>query len=173
MKRTHIVLDTSYLLELYRVSGFSKQDDHETIKSRMMAANLNGAIFFIAQGVVFEVANHIADVRNAPERTRLANQWRDEVWRSIRSEDDRLFTIHPGSDLDGLGKHLTTWADILARGNAQKKDKGDIGLTDWGSVVVAHSLKDSKGRPIVHIWTKDRRLKLHEPDPEEDQFLGS
>ena len=172
MTAEFIVLDTSYLLELLKVPDFWNQDDHNEIHSRILSATQTGVTLLVAPGVVFEVADHIADVRNERDRKEHAEKWRDLVTAGLESSPSHLFTVFQSLENNGLDNYVTEWCKIIVNARPQGKDKGDIGLTDWGTVVVAKLQKKRISSAQVRIWTKDRRLKRHEPDPEPNPFLG-
>jgi hypothetical protein len=172
MTAEFVVLDTSYLLELLKVPGFWNQDDHNEIHSRILRATQTGVTLLVAPGVVFEVADHIADVRHERDRKELAEKWKGLVTAGLESSSSHLFTVFQSFENDGLDNYVTEWCEIVANSRSQDKDKGDIGLTDWGTVVVAKLQKKRISTAQVQIWTKDRRLKRHEPDHEPNPFLG-
>ena len=172
MTITFVVLDTSYLLELLKVPTFWDEDDHREILERIDNATQTGVTLLVAPGVVFEVADHIADVRHEAERKRLASKWRDLVVAGLEGSSSLLFAVFQSDESNGLNSFVAEWCDVITNARPQAKDKGDIGLTDWGTVVVAQLLKKRNTKAKIHIWTKDRRLKRHEPDREDDPYCG-
>jgi len=64
---------------------------------------------------------------------------------------------------------LKTLLRVFSGEFAQQK----IGLTDASIIAEARRLKSKYGKEArVHIWTKDVRLKAHEPNSESDAFVG-
>jgi hypothetical protein len=173
MTITFVVLDTSYLLELLKVPSFWDEDDHREIHKRIESATQTaGVTLLVAPGVVFEVADHIADVRHGAERKRIASQWRDLVVAGLEGSSSLLFAVFQSDESNGLNSFVAEWCDVITNARPQAKDKGDIGLTDWGTIVVAQILKKRHSKAKIHVWTKDRRLKRHEPDKEDDPYCG-
>ena len=172
MTSTFLVLDTSYILELLKVPTFWDEADHAEIFARIESAAQASVPLIVAPGVVFEVADHIADVRHEVDRKRLASKWKELVIAGLESSSSLLFVVYQGDESNGLNGFVSEWCDVITSARPQAKDKGDIGLTDWGTVVVAKLLKKQYSRAKIHIWTKDKRLKRHEPDKEDDSYCG-
>ena len=80
------ILDTSWLLELYRVPGYF--DDSRTIHVRTETARLidAGRELFVTVPVLFEVASHITHVRDGNRRHSLAQMLRDQIASSVARE---------------------------------------------------------------------------------------
>ena len=85
------ILDTSWLLELYRVPGYF--DESRTTHVRTETARLIDAEseLFVTVPVLFEVASHITHVRNGGRRRPLGKKLRDDIASSI--EHDIPWTI--------------------------------------------------------------------------------
>ena len=86
------ILDTSWLLELYRVPGYFKES--RTLPVRTETTELIGAKceLFVTVPVLFEVASHITHVRDGSRRRTLGERLRDDVTSSIHRESP--WTIH-------------------------------------------------------------------------------
>jgi len=113
--------------------------------------------------VVFELANHIAQVRDWPARRGLAERLARVVRNSV--ELGTPWVVTPASediltDLTGLLSLLDRYAGELVMHG--------IGLSDAAILEQARRLKAKYNQPgdRVHIWTKDQALKAREPDPE-------
>jgi len=119
---------------------------------------------YVSTGVVYELANHIADVADGNSRHRLAAELSETVIQCI--EEQQPWSIVPAAELQGLRSHCCVFADQFAR--------QQIGLTDTTTIHEARRLKSKYNQPgqYVHIWTMHHRLKAHEPDREPDGFLG-
>lgn len=168
MSQRACVLDTSYLLELYGVPGFSDVAAKVEIRSRFAAANREGVIFFVPLPCLLELANHVADCRGGALREKLLRLLADDV-RTSRSGKGP-WTVTP-ADLDVLDQLVDSLPDELAR--TGRKQRG-FGLTDAYTAHEAARLKQRErdrgtGR-CIHIWTRDRALKAREPDPEGNPF---
>lgn len=83
--RKAFVLDTSWLLELYRVPGDSDPQRYGTVQAQAVAAALEGRLYATVP-VLFEVANHIVHVRNGHHRRQLILKLRDAIRDSLRDE---------------------------------------------------------------------------------------
>lgn len=159
---TVLVIDTSYLLELYRVPDYFDPAAHDSIKVRLDQAAKTPCRLFVPFPVIFEVANHIVDARDGDVRKRLADHFVGDVVQSF--ERTTPFSISPAINERTLHELLKVFAKELA---LQR-----VGLTDCAIVGEARRIKGKYGdHARVHIWTRDRRLKAHEPDPEPDPFL--
>lgn len=168
-----LVLDTSYLLEVYRVPSFHDPVHADVIKKRLAEVTKEGARLFVPFPVVFEVANYIADVRDGGHRHLLAAQFNKAIRNSVESGSPWIIT--PGSDSSIL-LELGNLVEMCDRYAIELAIQG-IGLSDTAIVEEAKRLKKKYKKygsgALVHIWTKDRRLKPHEPDAEPNPFLGS
>ncbi len=158
-----LVIDTSYLVELYKVPGFFSEAHHTEVKARFERAADARSRLFIPFPVIFEVANHIVDGRDDGARARLAKSFVEHVLTSF--EQETPFIITPALTEENLKTLLRIFAGEFA---AQR-----VGLTDAAIVEEGRRLKKKYGaQALVHIWTKDKRLKANEPDPERDPFVG-
>jgi len=157
-----LVIDTSYLLELYRVPHYSNDASHAAIKARFGKAIEQKSQLYVPFPAIFEVANHIVDGRDPGPRKKLAELFVGHVLQSF--EKGQPFVITPALDEASLKELLQQFANEFA---PQR-----VGLTDTSIVSEAKRLKQKYGASYnVHIWTKDRRLKAHEPDFERDPFV--
>ena len=166
-----LVIDTSYLLELYRVPDFFDADCADEIKTRFFEAISRRSRLYVPFPVVFEVANHIVDVRDGTIRRRLAERFAADVRSSVESEAPWIIIpADKGDVMLGLAEFL----DLCHR-YATEFAPQQVGLTDTSLIVEAARLKRERyahASQKVHIWTKDKRLKAHEPDTEPDPYLG-
>jgi hypothetical protein len=167
-----IVIDTSYLLELFRVPGDYDEDAHTNIKKRFEDAFDLGWHLYVPIPVVFELGNHIADVSDGGSRRRLAGQ----LARTIRasSETGAPWILFPQQDQAVL-LGITEALDVIDNYEEAYAQQG-IGLTDVHNILIAQQLKERTNRypeprPVVHIWTRDNALKAYEPDAEQNAFV--
>jgi predicted nucleic acid-binding protein len=70
----HYVVDTGYLLELFRVTGHFNEGKHKRIDDKFKQAAKEGFPVYIPVLVLFEVANHIAQVPDGSIRKALAGK---------------------------------------------------------------------------------------------------
>ena len=80
------ILDTSWLLELYRVPGYFKES--RTLPVRTETAELIGAKceLFVTVPVLFEVASHITHVRDGHRRRTLGVRLHDDITSSFNRD---------------------------------------------------------------------------------------
>ena len=95
------ILDTSWLLELYRVPGCSDKSRYPDVSKQTICIVDAGGELIVTVPVLFEVSSHITHVHDGRRRRKLSTQFRDDVRQSI----------------DGIGPWtiLTTGKDILLR----------------------------------------------------------
>ena len=153
------VLDTSYLLELYSVPGFSDPVLSKRLRKRI--ASEDTARFHVPAGCLYKLCDHIADVPDGNRRHQLARQIATDVESSVSRAVPWL--ISPSQGLDVFVRFVRTFASDPSRLK--------IGLTNSDVVEIATALKGKYGASAnyrVHIWTRNRSLKAHEPDAEPD-----
>ena len=137
----------------------------EEIKNRISAAAQSGARLYVTVPCIYELANHIADVSDGNVRRLLAEQVRDTILLSL--DEGTPWTIIPSQQLDTFKNLVVSFVDNhVIQG---------IGLSDSTLIDEARRLKRERYRGPgwrVHIWTKDKKLKAHEPDNEPRAYLG-
>ena len=156
------VLDTSYLAELYSVPGFSDASFSRDLKKRM--AREVGARFHVPVGCLYKLCDHIADIGDGNRRRELARQVAIDVNSSIARGVPWLTS--PAAGLDGIAEFVQRFAF--------NPEHLKIGLTNSEVIETANALKRKYGTGHayrVHIWTRNQRLKAHEPDPERAPLL--
>lgn len=167
MKSKHRIyfVDTSYLLELYAVPGFSDAHAVVEVRRRFKQAWKARDRLFVPLGVLLEYGNHVADIKNLAHRIR----WAEALHRLVSEVLDttrisRPFILTEAPELAEAEALVRTWAE--------KHVRAPRGLVDAATAEKAAAFKRTHalGNP-VHIWTRDRRLKGVEPDPEPDPFI--
>ena len=151
------VLDTSYLAELYSVPGFSEADFSRALRKKM--ARELGARFHVPVGCLYKLCDHIADVRDGDRRHQLARKVATDVTTSMARGQPWLMS--PATGIDGIAKFVQRFAFNPAH--------LELGLTNSEVIETAKELKGKYGADRayqVHIWTRNRSLKAHEPDRE-------
>jgi len=161
------VIDTSYLLELFNVPGFSQDSAVKEVRERYKLAIKNNSLLFAPLPCVFELANHIADVRDGNSRRKLGQKLFETIESSVN--ENIPWNITPSTGIELLPGLFKEFAETYV---AQS-----ISLTDTSIIHEAQRLKKkfkqySMLNYEVHIWTKDNALKAYEPDSERDPFLG-
>jgi hypothetical protein len=168
MSTTALVIDTSYLLELLKVPEHFDPSFSEEVKKRFSRSVAAGHRLYVPFTIVFELANHIALVRDGGARKRLANLLAATVRSCIEKATPWIIT--PASqdilyDLSELVRLCDLYAEELAIQG--------IGLSDTSIIEEARRLKRkyNQSDARVHIWTKDKKLKSHEPDTEPEPLV--
>ena len=159
-------VDTSYLLELYRVPGYFDERATGPIRSRFATAWRRDDRLFVTLGCLLEYGNHIADLRNPSDRDRWAKLLEERVAEALDPQvRQRQFVVLEAPPLAELLRLVADWRS--------RHVTAPRGLVDAATVEKASWFKRERalGRP-VHIWTLDRKLKGAEPDPEPDPFVG-
>ena len=158
------VIDTSYLLELFKVPNYSNTSSITEIKNRFENEFESKSRFYVPLPCIFELGNHIADVNSCSVRKKLA----DSFYKTIKScvEDSMPWIITPSASIEELPQLCRKFSEefVIQR----------VGLTDTAVINEANRLKEkySSFNYTVHIWAKDSSLKAHEPDTEENPFMG-
>lgn len=169
--RTIYVVDTSYLLELFKVDGNYSDDSAEEIKKRFQQAAEAGDLFIVPLPCLYELGNHIADVRDGGRRRDIAHKVLPVIKQCVK--ENRPWTIVPSTDIGSLS---ILWEQFTRTYIYYTKsdDSASIGLVDSSLIFEAQRLKIEYKKKIskVHIWTRDSALKSHEPDSETNPFVN-
>jgi hypothetical protein len=168
---TYIVVDTGYLLELFRIPKRFNEADAEEIKHRFQIAQNQGNKLYIPIPVLFELANHIAHVDNGYERLILAKKFSETVKQGINPEITYLNIIP--CEVFAVASELSNNLDVFVQKFAEEFVHQGLGFTDSAVLLEALSLKNDDKNKRVHIWTTDELLKPYEPDAELNPFIGS
>ena len=80
------ILDTSWLLELYRVPGNFEESRTPQVHEETAEVVEAGCELFVTVPVLFEVASHITHVRDGRRRRSLGERLRDDTASSIERE---------------------------------------------------------------------------------------
>lgn len=167
MRSSHRIyfVDTSYLLELYAVPGFSDVRAVEEVRKRFARAWKAKDRLFVPLGCLLEYGNHVADIKNDDHRAKWAHSLHEIVTEVLDTKrKSRPFILTEAPELSEAEALVRTWKD--------KHVRAPRGLVDAATAEKAAAFKRTHafGNP-VHIWTRDRRLKGVEPDPEPDPFI--
>ena len=163
------VIDTSYLLELFKVPGKHANDASETIKQRFELAYESSARLYVTPPTLFELANHIANIPDGNIRREQAIFLSRAIRNSVNDGIPWVFSPSTENDvLLSLGEFLELCDEF-----GDELTQQGFGLTDISVISQSVKLKAkylSMGMR-VHIWTRDKTLKAREPDVEEDAFV--
>ena len=159
-----IVLDTSFLIELFGVPVDSEPEDHDLACVCFEEIIKKNYDIYVPLGVVYELANHIVDIKNPVVRNELAEKFTGIMLSAWH--EDIPFTIIPsadGADLKMSEFDLLRLCDVYSA----HLDEG-LSLTDCTIIEAASTLKQNyKQRDkkwLSHILTKHKILKSYEPD---------
>ncbi len=166
---TYIVVDTSYLVELFEVPGHFKESFAKEIKARFKNATTQGNKLYIPIPVLFELANHIAHVIDGKKRRKLVAIFSVTVRQGIDPETV-FINIIPCAAF-AVASELSDSLEKFAQDFAEKFSRQGLGFTDSAIVLEANNLKTKHNQ--VHIWTTDKPLKPYEPDTELNAFIGN
>jgi predicted nucleic acid-binding protein len=166
MTKYHYVVDTGYLLEFFKVTGHFNEGKHKRVAEKFKQAAKEGFPVYVPVLVLFEVANHIAQVADGSYRKQLAAKLTATVKNCLEKRDPWI--ISPSKELEADNRLLETLLKFSTEYSQAK-----IGLTDAAVASEALRLAEkykSFGHKI-HIWTTDQALKAREPDTEQNPFV--
>lgn len=166
---TYIVVDTGYLLELFKVPRRFNESDAKEIKRRFEMAKAQGNKLYIPIPVLFELANHIAHVEEGHHRCELVAKFSATVQQGISPGITYLNII--SCEAFAVASELSNNLEKFVQQFAEHFIQQGLGFTDSAVVLEAQSLKTKHNR--VYIWTTDEPLKPYEPDTEPDPFIGN
>lgn len=165
LKRRIFVIDTGYLDEFYKVGKYSTEQGHQEVKKRFKEALEKSENLYVPITVIFELANHVAHLKNSEQRKNIAKTLAYHVETSVSKTTP--FNIVPSEDFSSV--------EILAKTLVQFSEKyvlQGIGLTDSSVLLEAKRLREKYPPHYdVHIWTRDTALKKLEPDTEQNPFV--
>ena len=95
-----LIIDTSYLLELFSVPGHSNVQSNIEIKKRFENATKNNSRLYVPLPCIYEFSNHIAHVDDGNRRKELADKEYDTIKSSV--QDGRPWIITPSTGLEKL-----------------------------------------------------------------------
>ena len=148
----YAILDTSWLLELYRVPGHSKKERQEEVLEQAKAA-MQGRML-VTVPVLFEVANHIVRVRNGHHRRRLIKQYSEHLNSSLKDETPWTVVRRSPDDI------LLRTEDVIELASRFVKESGvGYSLADITIVDLALRLRDRK--QSVRVLAFDKQLEAY------------
>lgn len=168
-----VVVDTSYLLELYRVPGCSDGHAYAPVRQRFGQADGVNTQLYVPLSVLFELGNHVADVKDGDARHRLIGELVDTVQEWLSGET-QVTIVSSMDDARTVEDFCAALREMTARFAELAPDRH--GLTNTAVVLEAQRLKHKHPSSTVkqvkvHIWTRDQRLKALEPDAEASAFI--
>lgn len=167
------VVDTSYLLELYRVDHCSEEQAHNQVMSKFAQAIDSGDRFYVPVPVLYELANHVADIKDSSNRKRLAERLSQDVNSALEESTPWTIThLTEKLEISALMDVLRAHADQFTEKFAVEK----LGLTDTAVILETERLRkryksESLRKYHIHIWTRHKAIKSKEPGQEANQFV--
>ncbi len=161
MTNRFFVVDTGYLLELFKVDGHYNDNIHQIITDKFEKAATQGFQFYVPISVLFELANHIGNIDNGHRRKQLAEKLAKTVMSCVKEKNPWIIT--PCKELASVEQ----LAETLLKFSSEYSIQG-LGLTDTSVLLEANRLyeKYKQHGYKIHIWTTERTLKAFEPDTE-------
>jgi len=166
MNKKIFVVDTSYLLELFKIGKDWEEIAHHAIMAKFDTEQLNNSQFYFPIPVLFELANHIADAHN---KQQAIKSFKDLIDNFL--DEDMPFFITPCSNAESIKDFIQDLYLTITRFNNEFATQ-QLGLTDVSIISEAERLaKKYKLSATVHIWTRHKKLKAKEPHSEQNAFV--
>ena len=124
-----VILDTSWLLELYRVPGYSEETRTANVIQATVDSVNDGGELLVTVPVLFEVANHITHVRKGTARRALSVKFRDDIKNSLdRGSPWTIFTT--GKDILLRAEDIIRLADRFLDASGYNYSFANISIID-------------------------------------------
>jgi len=151
------ILDTSWLLELYRVPRDSDADRTDQVREETTEiVGDDGELFVtVPVPVPFEVASHITRVKDGRQRRRLSKKLFEDV-KSSMGQDEPWTIIGVGKDVLLRTEDLLHLAERFLQESGPNHSFANISIID-----LATELR--KRNPDTTILTFNAALKSHSP----------
>ena len=146
------ILDTSWLLELYKVPGDSNPQRFEGVREQAVVA-AQGRMYATVP-VLFEVANHIVHVRNGHRRRQLITRFGKEVSTSLGDEAPWTVARALQNDILLRSRDFIALADRFAEESSTGYSLADISIIDLAQRLRKRQLK-------VRILAFDKQLEAY------------
>lgn len=148
------ILDTSWLLELYKVPGDSDPQRFEGVRKQAEAVVAAQDRMYVTLPVLFEVANHIVHVRNGHHRRRLITRFGKEVSTSLGDEAPWTVARALQNDILLRSRDFIALAKRFAEESATGYSLADISIIDLAQRLQKRQLK-------VRILAFDKQLEAY------------
>ncbi|WP_146232407.1 MULTISPECIES: hypothetical protein [unclassified Pseudomonas] len=166
-----IILDTSYMLELFGVSLDSQPCRTEEARKLFQEAIQNGYDVFCPLSVLYELANYIVDIKDHNLQQEIAERFKEMVEGAFTV--DNPFSIIPNGNSEPIYEELASLPKLCRE--YQGSIRMGLGLTDCTIIDVARMLKRNyatrKRNWPAHIWTTHAALKAMAPDDFGHQYF--
>ena len=123
------ILDTSWLLELYRVPGHFEPSRTSPVLTKTAELVDAGGELLVTVPVMFEVASHITHVHDGGRRRTLAGKLRDDIRNSLGRESPWTITS-VGSDILLRSRDVMKLAEKFLEASGPNYSFADISVID-------------------------------------------
>ena len=123
------ILDTSWLLELYRVPGYFNESRTSPVSTETAELVETGNELFVTVPVIFEVASHITHVRDGRRRRTLAEGLRNDIRNSLDRESPWTITS-VGADILLRSRDVMKLAEKFLEASGPNYSFADISVID-------------------------------------------
>ncbi len=159
-----IIIDSSFLIELFNIPVDSSEEKHASAVELFADAIKNSYDIFCPLSVLYEVANHIVDIKNPVAQIEIATKFKETIISAY--SDETPFAIVPNSQNPGVFKELSSLPELCHEYKINIRQ--GLGLTDCTIIDVAKIIKQNyasrQRKWEAHIWTLHGALKALEPD---------
>lgn len=166
-----ILLDACFLIEFLAIPVDSDPDKHAKAVELISESIERGYDLFCTVGVLYEVANHIVDIKSNDIQRAIAIKFQSMVLSAWG--EGMPFSIVPGPAKTDLLTEFAELPDLCKRYATSLRQR--LSLVDCAVVDVAHALKasyQSRARQWpAHIWTMHAQLKALAPDSHEHEYF--
>ena len=147
------VLDTSWLLELYRVPGYFEESRTPEVLNETAGIVDAGLELFVTVPVLFEVASHITHVRDGNRRRALGKKLLQDIKNSFaRGTPWTIVTV--GRDILLRSEDVIQLANRFLESSGPNYSFADISIIDL-------TAKLRRPERTVRILTFDNQLKAY------------
>ena len=147
------ILDTSWLLELYRVPRYFKESRTLPVRTETADFVQAGGELFVTVPVPFEVATHITHVRDGRRRRNLAERLRDDIRNSLDRESPWTVATN-GLDILLRSEDLVQLAQRFLESSGNGYSFADISVIDL-------SIRLRRPGKLVKILAFDKQLTAY------------
>ena len=151
--RVEAVLDTSWLLELYKVPGHYSESRTAEVLAETNSVVENGCMLWVTVPALFEVANHISRVGDASVRRRLVKRLHKDLKDSDAKEVP--WTIHTvDKGIVFRSADIVSLADRFQQMSGPKYSFADLSIID-----LVENLRKRERK--VKVFAFDKQLRAY------------
>ena len=147
------ILDTSWLLELYRVPGYFEESRTPHVRNEIADMGKAGYELFVTVPVLFEVASHITHVRDGHRRRTLGKKLLEDITKSFDKKEPWTI-VAVGSDILLRSQDVIRLAERFLEESGPNYSFADISIIDLTSEL-------RRPERTVRILTFDSQLAAY------------